>query len=140
MSIRKLRIHFQGPIASGGNLLPMTTDPTVTPSSYAGNGVSNTLAAADVNGVINNTGATTTLSVALPSAASSDNKSLKVCVSVASTVLVWPATGDSIYLNGSGTANKAVSIPGTVGNYADLYCDGNQWMVVGYSGALVKTT
>ncbi len=140
MAIRIKRTHFKGPLSSGNNFVPPLVDPTLTPTSRTFGAGTITLVAADLNAITNNTGATTGIVLVLPSAtgAGSDNTSLKLQLTVASQVMVVPASGQSIYLGGSGTANEVLVIPGVVGNYADLYCDGATWMVLGYTGAVIK--
>ena len=59
-------------------------------------------------------------------------------MTVAQIVQVLPQTGEKIYLNGSGVATKYLNIAGVVGNFADLYCDGTDWMVINYAGVLTK--
>ena len=139
--IRIKRSHIKGPWASGGNYLSPLVDPTLTPVARTGISGTITLVAGDLNAITTNTGTTNILVLALPSATLDgvDNKALKVQMTGASNIAVVPASGESIYLGGSGAANSNLIIPNTSGNYADLYCDGSQWMVVGYSGALTKT-
>jgi hypothetical protein len=138
----KIRTHFKGPLSEGGNLIPMTVDPTLTPSAKNGLTGSQTVAVSDLNGIITNTGNTGVLTLLLPSAATAgvENSALKLQITVASNVVVAPASGEKIFLGGSGTANATMTVAGTVGNYADLYSDGTQWMVVGYSGVLTKSS
>ncbi len=142
MAIRILRSHIKGPWASGGNPLLATVDPTLTPTAKNGVTGTQTLVASDLNGIITNTGNTGVLILALPAAGAVgvDNTALKIQVTVASAVIVVPAAGEKIWLGGSGTASATLSIPGVVGNYVDIYFDGSQSMVVGYAGALTKSS
>jgi len=137
MAIRILRTFFKGPVATGGNMVPAAVDPTLTPTAHT---ASATLVVADLNNIHTNTGAAASIGVTLPSAAASgaDNTSLKIQMTAAQIVQLVPASGESIYLGGSGVADKYLQIAGVIGNYADLYCDGVKWMVTGYSGVLTK--
>ena len=134
-----IRTFWKGALGSGANPVPPIVAPDTTPTAKTGVSGTTTLAASELDGIITNTGTTNVLAITLPAASSSDTKALKVQVTVASNVIVVPATGDKIYLGSSGTANATLVIPSTVGNYADLYCDGSNWLVVGYAGALTKS-
>jgi len=61
-----------------------------------------------------------------------------VQLTVAQSVSLSPAATGKIFLGGDGVANKDLVIAGVIGNYADIYCDGTNYLVVGYSGVLTK--
>jgi hypothetical protein len=129
-----IRTFWKGALGSAGNPLLPFVAPDTTP--VAKTGVSGTiiLAISDMNGIITNTGTTNVLALTLPTAATSDTKCFSAVVLTAFQVTVVPATGDKIYLKGSGTTNATLILANTIGNYADLYCDGSNWLVVDGQG------
>lgn len=96
------------------------------------------LAVADFDTVITNTGAGGTIVLTLPSASSVLGKTIKVQLTVAQIVSLSPATDDAIFLGGDGVDNKDLNIAGVIGNYADVYSDGINFIVGSYSGVLTK--
>lgn len=95
------------------------------------------LTVADCGKIITNTGAAAGITLTLPAAADAAGCSLRVQLTVAQTVTLDPGTG-KIYLGGSGVADKTCIVAGVIGNYADIYSDGVDWLVIGYSGVLTK--
>jgi hypothetical protein len=85
-----------------------------------------------------NTGAGGEIIITLPSASKVKEQKTRVYVTVAQVVKLTPQTGEKIYLAGSGAATKYLSIAGTIGNYAEIYCDGTSFYVTSYSGVLTK--
>lgn len=85
-----------------------------------------------------NTGAADTIVLTLPAASSLAGKKCRFQITVAQIVQVKPATGEKIYLGGDGVASKYLAIAGTIGNYAEIYCDGTNFYVTAYSGVLTK--
>jgi hypothetical protein len=85
-----------------------------------------------------NTGAGAEIVLTLPAASSLKGQKTRIQVTVAQVVKLLPATGEKIYLGGDGVASKYLQIAGTIGNYAELYCDGTSFYVTGYSGVLTK--
>ena len=69
-----------------------------------------TLNPADFNAITTNSGDNGAQVLTLPSAASTAGKSLKVAVLAAQTITLTPATGEKIFLNGSGVASKYLLI------------------------------
>ena len=55
---------------------------------------------------------------------------------------VQPLSGSpmnqAVYLAGNGVDNKDLVIAGVVGNYVDVFCDGEKYLVQGYSGVVTK--
>ena len=85
-----------------------------------------------------NTGAGGAVVLTLPSAASLKDKKTRIQLTVAQDVTLTPASGEKIYLGGSGTASKYLLIAGVIGNYAEIFCDGAAFYVTAYSGVLTK--
>lgn len=99
-----------------------------------------TLTIADAGKVHTNTGVipTETITLTLPAAASFAGESIKVQLTAAEIVRATPATGEKIFLGGSGVASKYLNIAAVIGNYADIHCNGVDWLVLDYSGVLTK--
>lgn len=106
---------------------------TVVAKAATGN-----LALSDFGKNLTNTGASGTIVLTLPAAATAGGLSTRVALTVAQVVELLPQTGESIYLSGSGVATKKLNIAGVIGNYADVYCDGVSYEVTGYSGVVTK--
>jgi len=87
-----------------------------------------------------NTGAGASKEWTLPSAQDAAGMSIKAQLTAAQDVVVVPASGEGIFLGGSGTADEKLTIAGVIGNYADIYCDGERYHVIDYSGVLTKST
>jgi len=85
------------------------------------------LAITDYGKNITNTGASGTVVLTLLAAALA-----------AGIVRLLPATGEKIYLGGSGVASKYLNVAAVIGNYVDVYCDGEKYLVTGYSGVITK--
>lgn len=159
------KTHFSGPvdskagyevngtevINSSGNLTTGTTTeasittstgyiyPVVAPNAtVAAKAATANLAAADFGKNITNTGAGDAIVLTLPAAATVKGKVMRVQLTVAKNVSLSPATTEKIFLGGDGVANKDLVIAGVIGNYADIYCDGTNYLVVGYSGVVTK--
>ena len=94
--------------------------------------------AADVGKQHTNTGASGTIVLTLPSAPVVPGSALRIQVTAAQIVQVDPVGTEKAYLGGSGVAGKHVAIAGVIGNFADFYSDGVDWMVTNYSGVLTK--
>lgn len=96
-------------------------------------------AAADISGLnVTNTGAGGSVTLTLPAAATMLGMSFRVQITVAQAVVLAPAAADYVALGGNDVVNKALTIAGVIGNYADIYCDGVGYNVIGYSGVLTK--
>ncbi|MBN2118507.1 MAG: hypothetical protein JW730_18180 [Anaerolineales bacterium] len=87
---------------------------------------------------LTNTGAGASIDITLPAAASAAGMSIHVQITAAWPVVLIPASGESIYLGGSGVADEKLTIAGVIGNYADIYCDGERYLVFDYNGVLTK--
>ena len=96
------------------------------------------LAAADFPKINTNTGAGGAIVLTLPAASAVAGLSTKIQVTVAQQVSLSPASTEAVYLGGSGVANKDLVIAGVIGNYCDVYSDGVQYLVLGYSGVVTK--
>jgi hypothetical protein len=108
-------------------------DASVTAKTTTGN-----LAIADYGVNLTNTGAGGTIILTLLAAAAAAGMPLRIYLTVAQIVELLPQTGEKIYLGGSGVATKMLVIAGVIGNYVDLYCDGEKYLVQGYSGVVTK--
>jgi len=116
-----------------------TTYPLVAPNAtVVAKAATANLAAADFGKNITNTGASGAIVLTLPAAATVSGKSMRVQLTVAQNVSLSPAATEKVFLGGDGVANKDLVIAGVIGNYADIYCDGTNYLVVGYSGVLTK--
>ena len=96
------------------------------------------LTASDFNTVITNTGAGGTVVLTLPAASLVKGKTIKVQLTVAEIVSLSPASTDAIFLGGDGVDDKDLHIAWVIGNYADVYSDGTNYLVASYSGVLTK--
>jgi 3D (Asp-Asp-Asp) domain-containing protein len=85
-----------------------------------------------------NTGASGTVVLTLPAASAVKNKTLRFYQTVAQITRLLPVTGEKIYLAGSGVATKYLNIAAVIGNFVDVYSDGVDFIVTGWSGAITK--
>ncbi|MEN6533798.1 MAG: DUF2190 family protein [Bryobacteraceae bacterium] len=97
-----------------------------------------TLTAAIAGKNVTNTGASGAIVLTLPAASALANQAFRVAVLVAQTITLTPASGEKIYLNGSGVASKYLLIAGVIGNFVNVWCDGVSYHVRGYSGVVTK--
>jgi len=96
------------------------------------------MSSTDMGKNITNTGAAGTVTLTLPKASSVPEQFFRFQATVAQITRFDPYGTEKVYLGGSGVAGKYLQVAGTIGNYADLYCDGVQWIVTGYAGVLTK--
>jgi hypothetical protein len=113
-----------------------TTLSTLT--TVKANAATAAVAAADFPKNNTNTGASGAIVLTLPAASSVKEQYMRVQLTVAQTVTLTPASGEKIYLGGSGVASKYLLIAGVIGNYAEIYSDGASYFVTGYAGVLTK--
>lgn len=92
----------------------------------------------DFGKINTNTGASGTIVLTLPAAATVIGKTIKIQVTAAQIVRLLPQTGEKIYLGGDGVATKYLNIAGVIGNFADVYSDGTDYLVTNYAGVLTK--
>jgi hypothetical protein len=97
-----------------------------------------TLTVANFGTIITNTGAGATVTLTLPKAADCCGCVIKIQLTAAQIVRLLPVTGEKVYLGGSGVASKYLNIAAVIGNYADVFSDGEDFNVLGYSGVLTK--
>ncbi len=98
-----------------------------------------TLTAAECNGTnLTNTGASGGIVLTLPAVTSAAGCAFRLYVTVAQTVTFTPASGEKVYLAGSGVASKYLLVAGVIGNTVTIYNDGVDWMVVVYTGVVTK--
>ena len=97
-----------------------------------------TLTAANFGKIQTNTGAGGGIALTLPAASTVAGCAVRAAVMAAQTIQFVPASGDKIYLNGSGGADKYVQIAGVIGNFIEVYSDGVDYVVTDYAGVATK--
>ena len=112
-------------VAPNATVVALATGTSLTVASHAGKNITNT-------------GAGGTIKHTLPAASGAAGISIRFQSTVNQIVQVDPNSTDKIYLGGDGVAGKYLNIAAAIGNYAELYCDGEQWHVIAYSGVLTK--
>jgi hypothetical protein len=113
--------------------------PLVAPSAAVSAQASTaSLVIADYGKNVTNTGASGTIVLTLLAVALAAGMSLRIQVTNANIVRLLPATGEAIYLGGDGVVTKYLGIAGVIGNYCELYCDGERYLVTSYSGVVTK--
>lgn len=95
-------------------------------------------AAADFPKNNTNTGAGGAIVLSLPAASAVAGQSTRIQVTVAQGISLSPTSTQAVFLGGDGVVNKDLVIAGVIGNYADVYSDGEQYLVLSYSGAVTK--
>lgn len=122
----------------GATHFDFVADSHMTNTTVKANASTASMAIADFPKNNTNTGASGTIVLTLPTAASVEGQKCRVQLTVAQIVRLDPAGTEKIYLGGDGVAGKYLNIAGVIGNYADIYSDGTAFYVVGYSGVLTK--
>lgn len=113
--------------------------PTLAPNATVkANAATATIAAADFPKNNTNTGASGAIVLTMPAPADVKGLAMRIYVTVAQQISLSPASTDAVYLAGSGVDDKDLVIAGVIGNYADVYCDGSDYYVIGYSGVVTK--
>lgn len=97
-----------------------------------------TLTAANAGKIQTNTGASGAVVLTLPAVATVAGLAFKIQVTVAQVMQFKPATGEKVFLGGSGVASKYVQIAGVIGNFIEIFSDGVQYHVTNYSGVATK--
>jgi hypothetical protein len=95
-------------------------------------------AAADFPKNNTNTGASGGIVLTLPAASAVAGLSTRIQITAAQQVSLSPAATQAVYLGGSGVVNKDLVIAGVIGNYCDVYSNGEHYLVFGYSGVVTK--
>jgi hypothetical protein len=108
-------------------------DAAVTAKTQTGN-----LAITDYGVNLTNTGAGATIVLTLLAAASAAGMPLRIQILAAQIVRLLPQTGEKIYLAGSGVATKYLNVAAVIGNFVEVYCDGEKYLVQKYSGVVTK--
>lgn len=120
-----------------GYLVPCP--PTVSPkATVVAKDADATLTVADFGTTITNTGAGGAVVLTLPAASTAAGCALRVQLTVAQIVKLTPATGEKIYLGGSGVASKYAQIAAAISNYVCVFCDGVDYLITDYSGVVTK--
>jgi len=96
------------------------------------------LSSSDWNKNVTNTGSSGTIVLTLLTPVGNANKVFRVQVTAAQIVSLSPPAGVGVYLGGSGVDAKDAHIAGVIGNYLDVYCDGANYHITGYSGVATK--
>lgn len=91
-----------------------------------------TLDSTDYDKVITNTGATEEIVLTLPAAADVKMKAIRIVKTVAKRIRITPDSGESIYIEGVGTADASIDLAAGIGQYIELYSDGTQHIVTQY--------
>jgi hypothetical protein len=113
--------------------------PPISPkATVEANAADTILTVANFGKIQTNTGAAGAVNLTLPAAKDAAGCGLKVQLTVAQIVKLTPQAGEKIYLGGSGVASKYAQVAGVIGNYLDLYCDGVDYLILGYSGVVTK--
>jgi hypothetical protein len=102
------------------------------------NAANATLTAANFGKIQTNTGAGAGITLTLPAASTVAGCAVRAAVTVAQIIQFVLASGDKIYLNGSGVADKYVQIAGVIGNRIEVYSDGVDYVVTDYAGIATK--
>jgi hypothetical protein len=124
--------------ATGSGFL-VPRPPLVAPNAaVTAKGSTGNLAIADYGVNLTNTGAGGTVVLTLLAAKNAAGMSLRIYQTAAQITRLLPQTGEKIFLGGSGVATKYLNIAAVIGNYCDVYCDGAQYLVTGYSGVVTK--
>jgi hypothetical protein len=124
-------------VTASGLQVPLV--PRVAPeASVSAQAASATLTVADFGKNVTNTGASAGIVLTLPAAADAAGMALRVQLTAAWYVRLLPVTLEKIFLAGSGVASKYLLIAGVIGNYVDVFCDGEKYLVQGYSGVVTK--
>lgn len=97
-----------------------------------------TLTSDDFGKNLTNTGASGTITLTLPPASENPFKIFRFIHTVSEIVNLSPQSDDAIFLGGDGVDDKDLILAGIIGNYVDVYCDGVNYLVTGYSGVVVK--
>jgi len=87
---------------------------------------------------ITNTGSGATATLTLLPAKDAAGLSFRIVQLVAQITRLLPTTGEAICLGGNVVASKYLNIAAVIGNYVDVYCDGERYLVTGYSGVVTK--
>jgi hypothetical protein len=88
--------------------------------------------------IYTNAAAGGTVVFTLPTVVGNAGRSLKFHVLAAQIVRLLPVTGQAVNLHGSAVVTKYLNIAAVIGNYADVYCDGYQWIVTQCDGVVTK--
>lgn len=122
-------------VNSGTNFLAPSVNPKT--ATVVTKTADYTVLPTDFGKIFNNTGDTGSQTLTLPDAAAVAGKSLKIACTAAQDIVLDPGTG-KIWLNGSGVADKTLTIAGVIGNFCEIYSDGTDYIVTNYSGVLTK--
>lgn len=112
-------------------------NPVQTPEAFTST-AAQTLTVSDKFKIKTNLSLANTVTITLPAAAAAAGCVIRFAALAAQAMRVAPASGESVYLHGSGVADKYAQLANAIGNYMDLYSDGENWIVARYSGVVTK--
>lgn len=122
----------------GATRFSVVSEDLTTNTTVKANANTASMAVEDFEKNNTNTGAGGAIVLTLPAASKLTEQKCRIQLTVAQTVTLTPQTGEKISLGGSNVASKYLLIAGVIGNYCELYCDGIQFYVTGYSGVVTK--
>jgi hypothetical protein len=140
----KLKNNYEvtGNLTVGGNIVGENNTSVIPQIGATGvvsaQAATATLTTAIAGKIVTNTGATGAVVYTLPSASSMSGKTFKVKVLVAQTVTLTPATGEAIFLAGSGVVNKNLIIANVIGNEVTVYSNGTSYEAYYPNGVVTK--
>lgn len=97
-----------------------------------------TMADLEAPTIFNNSGDSGNQVLTLPAVADAKGKVVRIHALAAQTIQADPQTGEAVNYNGSATVSKYAQLAGVIGNYMELFCDGEQWIVTRSSGVITK--
>lgn len=137
-----MKVYNRGVLVQDGQkgfaLLNNPLYPKVNPRTATSTDKTSDFTITAMDQIYTNTGASGTVVFTLPSVRNNAGKALTFHAFAAQIIRCLPQTGEAVNLNGSAVVTKYLNIAAVIGNYADLYCDGSQWIVTGYSGVVTK--
>jgi hypothetical protein len=140
----KLKNNYEvtGNLTVGGNIVGENNTSVIPQIGATGvvfaQAATATLTTAIAGKIVTNTEATGAVVYTLPSASSMSGKTFKVKVLVAQTVTLTPATGEAIFLAGSGVVNKNLIIANVIGNEVTVYSNGTSYEAYYPNGVVTK--
>lgn len=119
-----------------GNVRYPVIDPTLTPTALA---TTAAVTAAQIAGQnLTNTGAGGGTVYTLPKANTMPNQGFRFYVTVAQTSAFSPVATEYVALAGSKVVNKDLQISAVVGQFVDVYSNGENWVCWNHSGIVIK--
>lgn len=144
--LRNLQVkQFLSKLINGGYVLEgslMPAYPTIDPrtATIATKTANYTITLEDLETptIFNNAGDDGNQVLTLPAVADAKGKVVRAHALAAQTIQLDPQTGEAVNYNGSAVVSKYVQLAGVIGNYIELFCDGEQWIVTQANGVVTK--